>query len=86
MHSHEFLNIALIEYDIKWEDVVSNRNRLEEIISNLPENTDLVILPEMFTTGFSMHAGKLAESMDGTTVNWLKSLANKMPLSGVEID
>lgn len=81
MHSHDFLNIALIEYDIKWEDVVSNRNRLEEIISNLPENTDLVILPEMFTTGFSMHAEKLAESMDGTTVNWLKSLANKKQIA-----
>lgn len=50
---------------------------LKEKILAIPEHTEVVILPEMFSTGFSMYPQALAEKMDGTTVNWMQTLAAK---------
>ena len=75
MISNDFLNIALIEYDIKWEDPISNINYLEKKLNNLPNQIEFIILPEMFTTGFTMNAAKYSESMNGKTIKWLKSVA-----------
>jgi predicted amidohydrolase len=56
----------------------------EERIRNLKEKTEIVILPEMFSTGFSMQAKKLAETMEGPAVNWMKKLSaeRKIVLTG----
>jgi predicted amidohydrolase len=69
------LTIALVQFDIKWEDAASNRTYLSAILKDLPESVDLIILPEAFSTGFSMNAQKVAESMSGETVRWMKTIA-----------
>ncbi len=69
------MNITLLQPDLYWHDPVANRAMLEERIFSLPEPTDLIILPEMFTTGFTMDAAAVAEPMNLTTFRWLKQMA-----------
>ncbi|GAB3944638.1 amidohydrolase [Spirosoma harenae] len=69
------MHITLLQADLYWHDPVANRAMLEERIFNLPEKTDLIVLPEMFTTGFTMDARAVAEPMNLTTFRWLKQMA-----------
>lgn len=69
------LNIALVQTDLFWKDPVANRAMLEEKISAIQEPVDMVVLPEMFTTGFTMDADEVAEPMNLTTVRWMKQIA-----------
>jgi predicted amidohydrolase len=69
------MHVTLIQSNLHWHDPVANRAALEEQIFNLPEPTDLIILPEMFTTGFTMEARAVAEPMNLTTFRWLKQMA-----------
>jgi predicted amidohydrolase len=69
------LNVALIQANIVWENPVENRKRFLEKIKSISEPLDLIVLPEMFTTGFTMNASKVAEYMHGDTVLWMQSLA-----------
>ena len=69
------LRIALAQVEIVWENPVQNRLKLEKGIVSLKSYCDLVILPETFTTGFSMSAFHLAEPMEGPTINWLIDLS-----------
>jgi len=71
------LNITIVQSSLFWEDAVANRKMFEEKINRLQQPTQLVVLPEMFTTGFSMQPKKYAEPMDGTTVQWMQALALK---------
>jgi omega-amidase len=71
------LKIALIQTDLVWENPKKNRKHLKELIESISQNTDMMILPEMFSTGFSMNAKELAEPMDGKTVEWMKKRALK---------
>ena len=68
----DILRISLVQFDIVWESPVSNRLKLDLLLEPLKGKTDLILLPEMFTTGFSMKAKELAESMDGESVKWMK--------------
>jgi predicted amidohydrolase len=69
------LSVSLIQTDLYWEDKNRNLAMLEEKIMGITEKTNLVILPEMFSTGFSMKPSILAESMDGETIAWMKKMA-----------
>ena len=69
------LTVSLIQTDLAWEDKTANLEMLEKKILALKEKTEIIILPEMFTTGFSMRASALAEPMDGPSVAWMKRLA-----------
>ena len=69
------LAITLIQCELAWEDPVDNRRQIEALISALTKATDLIVLPEMFTTGFSMNAVKNAEQVGGETEQWLQKLA-----------
>ena len=71
------LRISLVQYDVIWEDTAANRLKLDQLLEPLRGKTELILLPEMFTTGFSMHARELAESMDGASVSWMLALAGK---------
>jgi predicted amidohydrolase len=71
------LSITIIQSHLQWENPIVNRLNFSEKIDSIPENTDLVILPEMFTTGFSMQAVNLAEEPQGETLNWMISEAKK---------
>lgn len=70
------LAVALIQTGLIWENPEANRIKLEKKI-NAIEGADVIVLPEMFTSGFTMNATEVAETMDGNTINWLKQLADK---------
>ena len=70
------LTITLIQTELFWENISANLTAFDKKIDAIEEKTDLIILPEMFTTGFSMNAAKLAETMDGVTVSWILSKSN----------
>lgn len=72
----EKITIALIQTKLAWENPKKNRKRLEKKI-NILEAVNLVILPEMFTSGFTMTPENVAETMDGETIMWMKQLAAK---------
>ncbi|MCG2613025.1 amidohydrolase [Terrimonas sp. NA20] len=69
------LTISTIQTSLHWENKEANLSMLEEKIMAIKEKTEIVILPEMFSTGFSMRPEALAEKMDGVTVEWMKRIA-----------
>lgn len=69
------MNITLLQTDLHWQNPVANRAMLEERIFGLPAPTDLIVLPEMFTTGFTMDARAVAEPMNLTTFRWMRQMA-----------
>jgi omega-amidase len=71
------LKITIIQSDLHWENKEENLKMFSEKISSIAAETDLIILPEMFTTGFSMQPEKLAEPMNGRTVDWMKEKAKE---------
>lgn len=71
------LKITLIQSDIHWEDIEANLAMFEEKIWQLGPSTDVIVLPEMFTTGFTMNASRLAEHMNMRTFKWMKQMADQ---------
>jgi omega-amidase len=69
------LTIALIQSDLHWESPAANRAMFEEKIWQLDRAVDVVVLPEMFTTGFTMNAKVMAEPMNLHTFKWMKQMA-----------
>ena len=69
------LRITTIQSFLHWEDTARNLQMFDKKLKGLAGKTDLIILPEMFTTGFSMNAAALAEAMDGETLQWLAAKA-----------
>ena len=69
------LIITTIQPDLVWEDKAANLKRLEQQIFSIPDPAEVVVIPEMFSTGFSMRPEALAEPMDGPTVNWMREVA-----------
>ena len=69
------MKIALIQTSISWENPSENRASLQDLISSISQYIDLIVLPEMFTSGFTMNPEKVAETMQGETISWLKELA-----------
>lgn len=68
----EILKIAAFQFNLEWENPDANRAQADRMLSQLPGDIDIVFLPEMFTTGFTMNAAKVAEPMTGETLEWLK--------------
>jgi predicted amidohydrolase len=71
------LHVTLIQSALHWEKSERNLEMFTDKINSIREQTDLILLPEMFTTGFSMNTAKAAETMDGSAVNWMKETAGK---------
>ncbi|MGH8222925.1 MAG: nitrilase-related carbon-nitrogen hydrolase [Woeseiaceae bacterium] len=69
------LNVTLIQADLAWHDAEQNRERFGRAIAALDQPTDLIVLPEMFTTGFTMDAETHAETMEGATLAWMREQA-----------
>lgn len=69
------LNLTIIQSDLHWEDKAANLKMFEEKINSIEDKMQVVVIPEMFSTGFSMNAKELAEKMDGTTIQWMRSIA-----------
>ncbi len=71
------LKISLIQSNLIWENIDANLSMFKKKISNIEEDVDLIILPEMFNTGFSMNAEQFHETMQGKTVSWFKEIAEQ---------
>ena len=72
------LRITLVQADTRWHDPAANRRRHAETLATRRGATDLVILPETFTTGFSNAAVTMAETMDGPSVAWMREQAGTL--------
>ncbi len=72
------LRVTSVQSMLHWEDAASNRAMFTAKLATLKGTTDLVVLPEMFTTGFSMRSAELAELMDGPTVAWMRDQARAL--------
>jgi len=66
------LIVTLIQTELHWEDIPANLGLFDKKIDAIEDDTDLVILPEMFSTGFTMNAAECAEGMNGSAVTWLR--------------
>ncbi len=71
------LHIALIQSVLVWENPIQNRLNLSKKIEAISEPVDIIVLPEMFTSGFTMNPSAVAETMQGETVSWMTDLASK---------
>ena len=69
------MKIALFQTSLVWENPKANRTFIEEHFMNEEVSFDLFVLPEMFSSGFTMHPKRVAETMNGETITWMKSLA-----------
>lgn len=71
------LKITLIQPDLYWEEVEANLSAFEEKIWQIGQDTDVIVLPEMFTTGFTMNAETHAEMMNMRTFKWMRQMADQ---------
>lgn len=72
------LRVTLVQSMLHWEDAAANRTMLGARLAALKGATDLVVLPEMFTTGFTMRSAELAEEMNGPTALWMREQARSL--------
>lgn len=71
------VKVALVQSELIWEDPLGNLQHFDRLLSGLEKDIDLVVLPEMFTSGFTMHAEKVAQSPNGEAISWLKNKAQE---------
>ncbi len=71
------LTIALVQHNISWHQPQANRGALETKFNQLESHTQLIVLPEMFTTGFTMATKQMAEPVNGPTLAWMQQMAQK---------
>lgn len=72
------LRITVCQQTLEWEQRQKNLDNWENILPSLSGKTDLVILPELFTTGFTMNVAEMAEKMHGHTVKWMREMAMEL--------
>jgi predicted amidohydrolase len=70
------LRVTVVQPSLAWENPAANREHISRLIE-MAGNTDVILLPEMFTTGFTMSSALLAEEMDGPTVTWMREKAEE---------
>ncbi len=72
----EELHLAIVQTTLVWENPIENRNHLEKLIAKASDKIDLLVLPEMFSSGFTMHPERVAETMEGPTIKWMQQMAH----------
>lgn len=70
--------VTFLQSNVEWEDASRNIETFESMLNDHVKRTDLIVLPEMFTTGFTMNAESQAETMDGPTIQWMQRTAKEM--------
>lgn len=73
----EDIIVTLVQSDLAWEDPGKNVTSFSKKLDGIKEQTDLIILPEMFTTGFTLNAEQLAEPVPGPTLKWMIKMARE---------
>lgn len=76
------MKVAVIQFAPIWENAKESLKKLDLLLTKLNTDTEMVILPETFNTGFSMNASDIAESIEGTTVSWIKEKSKKYCIAG----
>ena len=71
------LSISLIQTNIFWKDISKNINQITKRLEQINNKVDIILLPEMFSTGFTMSPENVYEKMDGKTITWMKEMAVK---------
>ncbi len=71
------LTLSLVQAPLFWEDKDANLKAFADRIASIEQRTDLVVLPEMFTTGFTMNAKQVAEPLEGPTLKWMQDIARQ---------
>ena len=71
------MKVAILQTDLVWENPIYNRLTIESKVLSSDKKFDLLVLPEMFTSGFTMNPERVAETMQGETIQWLKSLSKQ---------
>ncbi|HLT32639.1 MAG TPA: amidohydrolase [Aquaticitalea sp.] len=71
------LKIAIVQSALAWENPEENRINFTNNIITITEDVDIIVLPEMFTTGFTMNATPVAETMSGDTISWMQKIAQQ---------
>lgn len=69
------MKIALLQTSLVWENAQANRQHFSQLIDSIDESVDMIVLPEMFSTGFTMRPEPVAEKMSGETVLWMQATA-----------
>jgi omega-amidase len=69
------ISIAMIQPDIVWESVEPNLRAFTRILRGIGEPVDVIFLPELFTTGFTMRSRELCEPMEGRTMEWMAGMS-----------
>jgi len=72
------LNLLLVQTKLHWENIEANLKMFDQKLQNVNDEIDLILLPEMFSTGFSMNAADIAEDMDGSAMKWLKEKSSSL--------
>ncbi|NND31622.1 MAG: nitrilase family protein [Saprospiraceae bacterium] len=72
------LTVNLVQFDIAWEQPSKNLLKLEDLLSQSDAEAEITLLPEMFTTGFTMNAKAMAESMDGPSITWMQDTSRRL--------
>lgn len=75
------LKIVGIQADLVWQNPKQNISFFEEQINGLENAIDLIVLPEMYSTGFTMHPEEVAEQMDGFTISWMQKIASEQQVA-----
>ena len=73
----EELRVTIIQTKLHWENASTNNQMFDKHFDSIRQQTDLIVLPEMFTTGFTMNASSTAETFQGKTVEWMRNWASK---------
>lgn len=81
MQTDKTLRVSLVQQNIVWEDKSANLNHIHNVICSLSGKTDIIVFPEMCTTGFSMNSHALAESLTEDTISSLKTWAEKYDIA-----
>ena len=74
------LNVVAFQISLFWENSLKNRSLIDNQLRKIDDQADIVLLPEMFTTGFTMKAKEVAEEMDGPTIRWMQECAKKLDI------
>ena len=76
MINDSLLSITTVQANLSWENKADNLKKFDEMLSEV-KNTDVIVLPEMFTTAFSMNPAQFAENLFGDTFNWMTQKAKQ---------
>jgi Predicted amidohydrolase len=71
------LSVGIVQFNPVWHEPSTNFDQIEKLVTKEAQNLDLIVLPEMFNTGYSMDSNAIAEPKDGATLNWMKQISSR---------